>query len=544
MFYKDSFIKKVIISLITQLLVLPCILSACGQKGKTTAESNLSGKKAAELFSGLNQFAELNHSLFRPEESSNVENTFLPATPDNSPFVIKDGVLLSYKGHEMEVVVPDGVERIGKEAFRGNKILRRVVLPEGLCSIGESAFSGCSNLVEVQLPKEVSDIRQRAFSDCKKLEKINLQNVKSIAGWAFLDCSSLCSVYLEGITKLSDGAFYGTGLEEIRGMGELSEIGDNVFYGTPIIEHYSTLFDTDLLIIQHVLLAGYCSEGDVVIPDEVEIIAPRAFEDAVGIRSVVCGGKVGEIGEHAFAGCLNLERFWMGDSVTKVGEQIFRDATQLCDLRISEQLRVIPDAFLSECSALKMVTLPEQCAVSGWFSLGYAVSKGGAMVTLPPRKKVFSFLKQPWRGDYKVYTTELPEDTEWSEASKIYGWSLDFLELTTKEVVLTEGETYKLAFNSGAKAYWKSLDENVVLVDCDGGLTAYGTGETDVVATIYGTEYKCHIVVKGGTASSSEFTGKKSFRLGNLSEYIKAIDATYYNLYKTIFDAMSYFHKI
>ena len=58
---------------------------------------------------------------------------------------------------------------------------------------------------------------------------------------------------------------------------------------------------------------------------------------------------------------------------------------------------------------------------------------------------------------------------------------------------------FLFAFNSGAKAYWKSLDENVVLVDCDGGLTAHSTGETDVVATIYGTEYKCHIVVEGGT---------------------------------------------
>lgn len=45
-------------------------------------------------------------------------------------------------------------------------------------------------------------------------------------------------------------------------------------------------------------------------------------------------------------------------------------------------------------------------------------------------------------------------------------------------------------------------------------------------------------------ASNTEFTAKKSFRLGNLSEYIKAIDTTYYNSHRTIFDAMSYFDKI
>lgn len=489
MFYRNGFIKKIILSLITELLVLSCILSACGQERKASAESNLSGKKATELF------AELNRNPLAREELLDVDNSFLPGEPDNSPFVIKDSVLVSYEGHDTEVVVPDGVKRIGKEAFYENKILRRVILPEGTCSIGESAFSGCSNLVEVQMPEEVTAIRQWSFLKCSKLERIDLRNVESIGWQAFMDCRSLYSVNLEGIKKLSYGAFYGTGLVEIRGMGQLSELGVNVFYNTPIITEYDALYGTNLLIFHHVLLAGYRSEGDVIIPDEVEIIAPRAFENAVNIRSVVCGEGVREIGESAFANCINLEKFWMGDSVSKVGKYVFHCAFRLNDLRISEQLDVLPDAFLSGNSDLKIITLPEQCAIpKDLLGILYGEEK---WITVPPRKKVFSFLKERGLENCKIYTTELLEDSEWQAAAKSFGWSLDLLELTATRVVLAEGETYKLAFNSGAKAYWKSLDEGVVSVDCDGGLTAHGIGETDVTAVIYGTEYKCHVVVKG-----------------------------------------------
>ena len=57
-----------------------------------------------------------------------------------SDFVIKDSVLTKYRGKETHVVIPEGVTRIGNDAFFGRDNLISVLLPEGITTIGEQAF--------------------------------------------------------------------------------------------------------------------------------------------------------------------------------------------------------------------------------------------------------------------------------------------------------------------------------------------------------------------------------------------------------------------
>ena len=70
---------------------------------------------------------------------------------------------------ELSVVVPEGVEAIGDEAFRDSGILE-ITLPEGLLKIGDRAFMGCTDLDTVNFPSTLRVIGKEAFRDCAVLD--------------------------------------------------------------------------------------------------------------------------------------------------------------------------------------------------------------------------------------------------------------------------------------------------------------------------------------------------------------------------------------
>ena len=92
--------------------------------------------------------------------------------PHENGFVIKDGVLVKYKGAGGDVVVPDSVTSIGDRAFEECSSITSIKLPEGVTSIGNSAFAECNNLASVDLPASVTSLGVCAFDGCSSLKKI------------------------------------------------------------------------------------------------------------------------------------------------------------------------------------------------------------------------------------------------------------------------------------------------------------------------------------------------------------------------------------
>jgi hypothetical protein len=87
-------------------------------------------------------------------------------------FEIEDGVLTAYRGNAEEVVVPEGVTAIGRDAFWDCKNLTSVTLPASLTAIGEWAFRECSGLISIDTG--AADIGQGAFAGCSSLTTVNL----------------------------------------------------------------------------------------------------------------------------------------------------------------------------------------------------------------------------------------------------------------------------------------------------------------------------------------------------------------------------------
>lgn len=103
--------------------------------------------------------------------------------------ITRTGKLRAYYGNCQEVIIPEGVLKIGRKAFEGMPICK-VVLPETLEEIEEKAFMNCGNLTEISFPEALRVIQGSAFEKCKKLSKITINAEKvQIQKSSFLGCA-------------------------------------------------------------------------------------------------------------------------------------------------------------------------------------------------------------------------------------------------------------------------------------------------------------------------------------------------------------------
>ncbi len=189
-----------------------------------------------------------------------------------------DGKLLYGK-----LVIPEGVTKIGNNAFYNCTDITSITIPKTVNFIGDNAFFNTgyyndfanwdngllyigTNLVAVDNEKladecrlftkttliasrvfngsaitsvdmadNVEHINDYAFINCKKLETVNLsENLKVLGKGAFHSCAKLKKIEIpESLTALSPFAFYGAeALEEVIMADGLVSIGEKTFHNT------------------------------------------------------------------------------------------------------------------------------------------------------------------------------------------------------------------------------------------------------------------------------------------------------------------------
>ena len=155
-----------------------------------------------------------------PTVASISEGAFVgcDAMSDEDYFVIIRGVLHYYAGSDTDVEIPDGVTRIGREAFNNNDIMTKVTIPSSVKFIGYAAFANCDNLADVTIGGGVTYIGDSAFLGCSALADISLPpSVKVVDRRAFEYCSALVSISIpKSVKSVGADAFNGSALATVH----------------------------------------------------------------------------------------------------------------------------------------------------------------------------------------------------------------------------------------------------------------------------------------------------------------------------------------
>lgn len=181
-----------------------------------------------------------------------------------SDFTIRGGVLEKYNGASTDVVIPNGVTHIGKEAFKDCKGIKRIVIPNSVVEIGEGAFSGCISLISANIPNGVTNIGYHAFEHCTSLTSVIIpDSVTNIGSYAFCGCKSLSNVSLPKNLKTidSDTFKYCERLSSVSLPSGLEEIEFYAFCGCP-------------------------SLTSITIPQSIRAIRTGAFYDCTNLSNV------------------------------------------------------------------------------------------------------------------------------------------------------------------------------------------------------------------------------------------------------------------
>lgn len=149
-----------------------------------------------------------------------------------------------------------------------------------------------------------------------------------------------------------------------------------------------------------VLINYHGTEEDVVIPNSVKVIGPKAFYNNTTIRSVTIPNSVRKIGSQAFYFCTALQRVSMTDSVTELGFSAFGLCTDLREIRLSDNLTQLPDSAFSACKMLPHIQLPKKLQTISDF----AFNNCSNLVSLSFPKSLTSIGRYAFSGCLALHT--------------------------------------------------------------------------------------------------------------------------------------------
>lgn len=195
------------------------------------------------------------------------------------------------------LVLPEGLDSIGKEAFQQNYITE-VTIPESVRGIGQAAFYDNQCLLSATLNNNMETIARSLFNSCKKLAVVHGgKNVKNIAYRAFYSCDSLRSIKDVVPVTISESAFYNCRKLDSINFSRIKSIGYESFY------QCNSLKEADLTTLTSI-------EG-------------RSFCACTSLKKVTFGNDITTIKSSAFYVCDSLEEVILGSSINSLESNCF-----------------------------------------------------------------------------------------------------------------------------------------------------------------------------------------------------------------------------
>ena len=285
-------------------------------------------------------------------------------------FIIEGDVLKKYTGDGGRVVIPDGINVIGEEAFWGCNVTE-VIFPHGLRRIGNQAFYQCTALTEIVIPDTVVEVGRWAFAFCSSLEQAEVGGCgDSLSDGVFKNCGKLKIVQLpEGLCEIGENAFGGCeALEYIYFPDSLEDIDEFAFYGCVSLKEVEIPLGVNRLSGAHFGF-GAVTEFRVAEGNRHFKAIDGSLYDKSGDTLIryACGKTDNEfyvpyhvknIDEFAFAQAINLKRVFLHDGVKRIGRKAFY-GSGITEIEIPRSIEYLPELVFGSCKALRSVKLSD-----------------------------------------------------------------------------------------------------------------------------------------------------------------------------------------
>ena len=208
----------------------------------------------------------------------------------------KDAVRFE-NGVPKRIIVPGGVQRVGRNAFCRLEGLQEVILEEGVIAVDETGIARCPDLVRVEIPSTVIDIKPDSFEKTPKLTELIVSDDNERYG---IYRSFLYNKPEHRIMCMLQAGNAET-IEIPRGT---SIIGQGVF------------MDNDTI-------------RTVILPESLRIIEQEAFYGCDGLQSISIPEGTVSIGQYAFGSCENLEKIFLPSTIIAISSEAFIVSNQV-----------------------------------------------------------------------------------------------------------------------------------------------------------------------------------------------------------------------
>lgn len=239
--------------------------------------------------------------------------------------------------------IPNSVEIIKDNAFKGCKNLNTIEISEGIKTIYSNAFNECSSLKTVIwktnnyvtndysstsspfrfcsltsfiIGKNIINIPQGICYNQKKLSQVHIpEGVLSIGDNAFRECTALKSITIPAsIQNIGRIAFAGcTSLKKTSYLGTITDWCKLTFTGSGKAFANNPVYFSGNLYINDIEIK------DLIIPNNVPTIGGYNFIGCKALNSIVISESVTNIGTGSFYDCTNVQTITYNGTVEQWG---------------------------------------------------------------------------------------------------------------------------------------------------------------------------------------------------------------------------------
>lgn len=223
-------------------------------------------------------------------------SNFVDADKLGCHFKIEDGVLLQYVGHDVELIIPDGVTELGWNIFGEKREFESLAIPSTLIKIPYTMFEFC------------------------KVKKINVaeDNPKYYTKDGCL------------IDKETGTLVWGYAATDIPCDDSIHKIGPQAFWDRDDLEN-------------------------MIIPDNITEIGNYAFHKCKNMKYALMSDAVKQVGEGAFYGCHSLSLVSLPQALTMIARNTFSYCSSLETIDIPDSIATVDKYAFTACDRLKVM---------------------------------------------------------------------------------------------------------------------------------------------------------------------------------------------